>query len=419
MTGATTILAPRLAPLALAMVASVLCLGADEPPAAGPTVPSDPVFSALMIDGTVASGRIRQISPNGDVTLVPARGADQVLPFRRLVKLSRDGLLSMGAPEKQLVLLPEGDRLYRAVIGAATETKLDVQSLTFGKVSIPLESLAGLVLEPPADEDASFDLVNRVRTEPRASEILWLAPNGDRVQGGFLGLDEKTIKFQASTGPIALELAKVVALGFDARVVAYPKPEGPFFELTASDGSRLGVTNPKIEQGEVIASTRFGAPIRLALNDLVHLHTRSDSIVYLADREVAEAKYVGYVGPTRPFRRNGSVDGHPLRLAGQIYDRGLGTQSRTILAYRLTPGDRRFQALVGLDDRAGPLGSVVFRVLVDARERYISPPISARDTPKAIDIDVEGAKLLILITEFGERGEVRDFADWVEARLLR
>ena len=179
------------------------------------------------------------------------------------------------------------------------------------------------------------------------------------------------------------------------------------------------MTNPKIEQGEVIASTRFGAPIRLALNDLVHLHTRSDSIVYLAEREVAEAKYVGYVGPTRPFRRNSSVDGHPLRLAGQTYDRGLGTQSRTILAYRLAPGDRRFQALVGLDDRAGPLGSVVFRVLVDARERFISPPISARDTPKAIDIDVEGAKLLILITEFGERGEVRDFADWVEARLLR
>ncbi|AGA26208.1 NPCBM/NEW2 domain-containing protein [Singulisphaera acidiphila] len=419
MTGATTIPVPHLAPLAFAMLFSVFSLGADAPPTAGPTVPSDPIFSALMADGTVASGRIRQISPNGDLTLVPSRGAEQVLACRRLVKLSRDGFLSMNAPEKQLVLLPEGDRLYRAVVGAASETKLDVQSLTFGKVAIPLESLAGLVFDPPVDEDASFELVNRVRTEPQRSEILWLAPNGDRVQGGFLGLDEKALKFQASTGPISLELAKVVALGFDASLVSYPKPAGPFFELTASDGSRLGVTNPKIVQGEVIATTRFGAPVRLALNDLVHLHTRSDSIVYLTEREVAEARYVGYVGPTRPFRRNSSVDGHPLRLAGQTYDRGLGTQSRTILAYRLAPGDRRFQALVGLDDRAGPLGSVVFRVLVDAQERFISSPISARDTPKAIDIDVQGAKLLILITEFGERGEVRDFADWVEARLLR
>ena len=45
--------------------------------------------------------------------------------------------------------------------------------------------------------------------------------------------------------------------------------------------------------------------------------------------------------------------------------------------------------------------------------------MSARDTPRPIDIDVAGAKLLILATEFGERGEVRDFADWVEARVIR
>ena len=87
------------------------------------------------------------------------------------------------------------------------------------------------------------------------------------------------------------------------------------------------------------------------------------------------------------------MDGHPLRLAGQGYDRGLGTQSRTLLAYRLAPGDRRFQALVGLDDSAGALGSVVFRVLVDDQERFVSPPMSVRDTPKSIDIDLTGAKV--------------------------
>src|SRR5205807_2281318 len=114
-----------------------------------------------------------------------------------------------------------------------------------------------------------------------------------------------------------------------------------------------------------------------------------------------------------------NVDGHPLRLAGQGYDRGLGTQSRTLLAYRLSAGDRRFQATVGLDESAGPLGSVVFRVLVDGKERLVTPPMSVRDTPKAIDVDLTGAKALILMTEFGERGEIRDFADWAEARILR
>lgn len=394
-------------------------VAAAEPVTPGGTVPSDPIFSALLTDGTVASGRIRQIEPTGNLTLVPSRGAERTIPFSSLVRLSREGIPAPGVPEQQFVLLGDGDRLYRAVIGAASETRLNVQSLTFGKLAIPLESLAGLVLEPPDDEDASFDLVNRVRTEPRGTEILWLAPNGDRLSGGFLGLDEKSIKFEPNTGPITIDLAKVVALGFDARLVVYPKPDGPFVELTSTDGSRLGVTQPRLEQGELVGTTRFGASVRLALNDLVHLHARSAALEYLTEREVADAKYVPYIGPTRPFRQNSTVDGHPLRLAGRTYDRGLGTQSRTLLAYRLKPGDRRFQALVGLDDRAGPLGSVVFRVLVDAEERFVSTPISSRDTPKSVDVDVTGAKLLILITEFGDRGEVRDFADWVEARILR
>jgi hypothetical protein len=80
---------------------------------------------------------------------------------------------------------------------------------------------------------------------------------------------------------------------------------------------------------------------------------------------------------------------------------------------------KRFQATVGVDDRAGPLGSVTFSVIVDGEERFVSPPMSVRDTPKAIDVDVSGAKTLVLRTDFGERGEVRDHADWVEARLVR
>ena len=74
---------------------------------------------------------------------------------------------------------------------------------------------------------------------------------------------------------------------------------------------------------------------------------------------------------------------------------------------------------MGVDDRAGPLGSVVFRVMVDDQTRYTSPAMTARDAPRSIDVDLAGARLLILITEFGERGDVRDLADWIEPRIVR
>jgi hypothetical protein len=108
-----------------------------------------------------------------------------------------------------------------------------------------------------------------------------------------------------------------------------------------------------------------------------------------------------------------------FELAGQTFDRGLGTQSRTLLAYRIEPGDRRFQALLGVDERAGSSGSVVFRVLVDKEERYKSPPLSHRDAPQAIDLHLSNGKFLILDTDFGDRGNIRDLADWVEARVVR
>jgi hypothetical protein len=349
---------------------------------------------------------------------VTVEGPERVLPLETLVTLSRDAVNPPLSPEASVVLFPNGDRLYRTSIGAASETTLEVQSYTLGNVAVPLESMLGLVLALPTDSDALDGLVQRVRSEPRTSEVLWLA-NADRLTGGFLGLTDKTIEFQPGKEPIKLDRQGVVALGFDPSLVVYPKPEAAFLELTLTDASRLGVTGARFEQGHILATTRFGASIRVPIAEVARVHARTSKVVYLTEREAAGETYVAFVGPPRHFRRDANVEGHPMRLSGQDYERGLGTESRTLLAYRLELGDRRFQALVGLDDRAGPLGSVVFRVLVDGKDRFVSPPMSARDAPRPIDLDISGAKAIFLITEFGDRGGVRDLANWVEARIIR
>jgi hypothetical protein len=240
-------------------------------------------------------------------------------------------------------------------------------------------------------------------------------PPGGRIPR----LDERKIKFQLERGPIELDaVGGSVALGFDPALVDYPRPEGTFLELALADGSRLGVTAYRVEEGRVVATTRFGASIRLPLGELTGVHSRSASIAYLSEREATAQQYVSYVGPTRPYRRDAAVTGHALRVAGQTFDHGLGTQSRTLLAYRLAPGDRRFQALIGLDDRAGPQGNVEFRVLLDGRETFASPPMSVRDAP-GDRRRCRGGEGVILATEFGPRGDVRDYADWIEARIIR
>jgi len=387
---------------------------------AGEPAPSDPSFTVQLTDGKTLSGQLRQLGPNDRLTLVPSEGADRMVPLNEVVKVVRDGPpATYSAEGGSVILLPDGDRLFRAVVGVTKDMTIEVQQYVLGNLTLPLDSLVGVVFDVrPTEPDTADLMLDRVRSDPRSTEVLWLT-NGDRLAGNFLGLDETKIRFQTENGTVALDQSGISALAFDPALISYPKPEGTYLDLTLSDGSRLGVQQARIEQGQIVATTRFGAEIRFALNELLAAHVHTDRLAYLAERPVAREQSIAYVGPTRPHQRDRTVDGRLFRLGGQTYDRGLGTASRSFLAYRLQQGDQRFQATVGLDDRAGSLGNVVFRVLVDGKERFASAPMSVRDAPRAIDVDVAGGSLLILVTDYGDRGGVRDYADWAEARLIR
>jgi hypothetical protein len=405
--------------LAVAFSSSSRTRGDDEP------VLSDPVFQATMIDGATVSGRLSKLDLATNVlTLRPTEpGAEaRDLKLDGVFRLARRGVEPPPMPpEGSLVLFPDGDRL-RGLIGTATDTEVKVlpQALADAETPVPLGSILGLILGPPADDaEASWSLYRRARDNPRDAEVLWLA-NGDRLEGSLLELGPETVKFQPDTGPVAVPRGSVLALGFAPALVKYPRPNGTYVELTLTDGSRLGVSSLRLESGRLIARSRFGVEITPELKAVARMDVRSTGLTDLASKTPAAAQYVGYLGRhPETFGRDSTWDGHPLRLSGQPHDRGLGTLPRTLLAYRLDGTHRRFQASVGMDDRAGPLASVVFRVLVDGKEAYASPPLDRRSGVVPVDVDIAGAKLLILVTEFGDRGDVQDVADWAEARLVR
>jgi hypothetical protein len=380
---------------------------------------SEPVFRASLIDGRDVVGRVASLG-DSKITIATKAGKKEVVPFDRLVKVARETPAAIASGEStQAVLLEDGDRLMRASIGATTDASIEIRSELLGKIEVPLDSVLGLVLSTTGQSGGLESIVDRILVEPRATEVVWLS-NGDRVEGSFLEMNERNIKLQVDQKTLDVDRSGAVAVGFDPKLLNYPRPKIAFLEATLADGTRLGLASARLIDGNIQATTRFGRAVRFPLTELARLHARSPSVVYLSERKLAdEPRYQSYIGPTRPFRVDRAVDGQPIRLGGETYDRGIGTQSRTLLAYRIEPGDRRFQALVGVDERAGPLGSVVFRVFVDRQERFKSPPLTERDPPKTLDIDLTGGKILILVTEFGDRGNVRDLADWAEARIIR
>lgn len=404
--------------LAGALLAIALALATAEATAAdGAPATSGPVFEVLPIEGEPVSGRVAAIEADR-ITITPAEGPNRDFPLTELVRLSREVPSDEGAEEGR-ILFPDGDRLARVIVIGANDANIRAQSRALGGLTIPLDAALGLILSPPMTREGLDRLQHRLRTERRTSEVARLA-NGDRVEGSFAGLDDRFVRIQgAGEKPLEFDRAGVEAIGMDPALVSYPRPKGPFLEATLTDGTRLGLAGAKLEKGILTATARFGVEIRIPIADVVRIAARTSAVDYLSERSIDAETYVPYFDSVRPVQADANVEGRPLRLAGRTYDRGLGTESRTLLAYKLKPGDRRFQALVGVDDRAGPLGSVVFRVLVDGQERFASPALAFRDPPKVVDVDLNGAKLLILITEFGDRGDARDLADWVEARIIR
>lgn len=391
-------------------------LAPAAPWATGLAGAAEPGFRALAVDGKTTLGRLSMLH-DGRVVMEGPGGKKTEIRWNDLVLLERDAPTPVTPPDREQLALPDGDWLAQIALGATTDASLEAQSDPLGKLTIPIECVLGVILSPPAQSTEFEALRTRLTAEPRATEVVWLK-NGDALTGGFLGLKEQKVLMRIDGKSVDVDRAGVIAIGFDPSLAAYPA-RSIDAELVLRDGSRLGVTAPSLDDGAIKATTRFGQTLKVGLGEIVRLRARTPSVVYLTERKPERADYVSYVGPKRPFRADRTVDGQPLRLAGQFHDRGLGAQSRTILAYRIEPGDRRFQALVGVDERAGPLASVAFRVLVDRRECFHGPALSEHDAPKPIDIDLTGGKYLILITEFGDRGDVRDLADWAEARLIR
>ncbi len=113
-----------------------------------------------------------------------------------------------------------------------------------------------------------------------------------------------------------------------------------------------------------------------------------------------------------------SVEGNPLRIAGQRFDRGVGTHAVSTFLLSLDRKANRFTATVGVDDEADTgRSSVAFFVLGDRKVLWSSGVMKGGHKPARIDLDVRGVKLLgLLVTDAGD-GIDYDHADWCDAKL--
>ena len=117
--------------------------------------------------------------------------------------------------------------------------------------------------------------------------------------------------------------------------------------------------------------------------------------------------------------RNKSVEGNPLRLGGQKFERGFGTHAESVLKIKLDGRTQTFSASVGVDDEVNgnAASSVEFLVLGDGKTLWSSGVLRAGQPAKACAVDLTGVTALTLkVSDTGDSTEW-DHADWVDAKF--
>jgi hypothetical protein len=380
--------------------------------AAFPADAEPPAFTLDTASGKPLAGPLRELGAGWSVRLGDARadGAD-------VVALRRDGALLPPRPVGEHVVFANGDRLpgaVEALDGERVRFRLGKQAL-----SLPLSALSVLWLAAP-DGAEPDRLLRRLAAEARTRDTVLLR-NGDSVEGVVTGLDARGLRLEVNRKELTVERGKIAAVALNTELTTPLTPKGAYGRLVLRDGGRLSLASAACADGRTLTGeTLFKAAVSFPVEDVVALYVQGGPAVYLSELKAKSFEYVPYLGAAWPYVLDGSVDRRDLRLGGNTFDRGVGMHTESRLTYDLAGGYRRFEALVGLDNKTGKGGSARVRVLVDGRSQDIgNGPLTLRSGPVSVRVDVTGAKELTLVAEFGERGGVQGHVNWADARLIK
>ena len=417
---------PRLALAATACLIGLLCSSqALQPrPASAPQTTADgPTFVLETVSGESYRGPLAQLRESWTVRLGPPR------------RLRRDGDAWLTLRRADLPLPPHPDDPHLILTNddrlpvAAASLKLAGERLTFtnpllakgNAARLPLSVVSVLWLVAPDDVGDAEYFRRKLLAERRQHDVVVLR-NGDILEGVLAQIEPRRLRIEVARRNVDVDLAKVAVVAFSSELATVPRPRGTYGRVVLTDGTRLSLQSAECADGETLTGTTvLDAEVRVPVEQVAALDLHQGRAVYLSDLKPLRYEHTPYLGLAWPLVIDGSVAGRALRLAGAVYDKGLGMHSACRVTYALPTGCQRFEARVGLDDQTGRRGSVGVRVLVDGKERDLGlkTDLTRRNSPLTVRVDLAGAKELTLVVDFGAGGDVGDHVNWVDARIVK
>ena len=112
-----------------------------------------------------------------------------------------------------------------------------------------------------------------------------------------------------------------------------------------------------------------------------------------------------------------SVDGAPLSVAGQKFERGVGTHAPGWIVVELPNGTTRFSAQVGVDDEVVSTGGLEFIVYADGELLWRNGVMNKGEAAKSCELELSGRRCLALRLDIGPDEYYGDHGDWCDAKI--
>jgi hypothetical protein len=342
-----------------------------------------------------------------------------------------------------LSLTPE-----HVIIGDAS----DLGSVLWGESSLPLESVCGVLWQPPVDALTRDRLRFKLLSLPAGNDQLLLA-GGETLAGTLISVppagrftanmtkaellasDVFQLQLPKSDKPLSIAASKVLAIRCGAADVARGQKIKSFARIGFREGTNLPIAKIEAARDGFVVQLAGGGTLKAnnAFGDgsadwfwkqISLLEPQSDRFVHISDLEPLGYKHLPFLSGEWQFGADQNVLGGALRTNDRLVSKGLGMFPASRLAYELDGKYRRLVGQVALDASAEKKGSVTFRALIADdngtwSNLYESPIVRGGDAPLEISLDLRSAQRLALLVDFADRGDQCDYANWLDLRLIK
>jgi hypothetical protein len=380
----------------------------------------------ITIDGTVSASHIEDLSGKwlSSNSILAKKTVNQILSILPAHQLSPPAQ----KPTAWIELI-DGSKLtvneFNIEAGIAelsfdsTTAKLSLSSIRNVRFAQP--EGVGTSSSWPASSDPKSDLL-----------VIQKKDQLDFMEGSIGNVDENHVILKVDGENYPVKRSKVAGLIFFHKNI--DTPSAPLCIVETSNGWKLKAKQFAFDMGstpgapaQIGITTVFDDTLTIPWELVSKIDFSPGKIAYLSDLEPASMQWTPYFdfGQSAPTmadfyapRRDEGREHQSLLLGGKKYDKGLALCSRTAIDFRIPEGMKKFKATAGIDDAVRETGNVRLKILADGKNLF-DQAITGKATPTDLNLDLDGAKRLSILVDFGDGFDAGDYLDLAEARMVK